>query len=51
MTKLLAGIFVGVFLGSLACELLSRNNPAFLEKIRKMAEDTAEVGVTGHMEW
>ena len=41
MTKLLAGIFFGVFIGSLAFELINRRNPELLEKARKFAKDTA----------
>jgi hypothetical protein len=42
MTKLFAGLFLGVFMGTLAYELINRNNPDFIENIRKKAAETMD---------
>jgi hypothetical protein len=35
MIKILAGVFLGVFVGALGYELVNRNNPEAIDKIRK----------------
>jgi hypothetical protein len=37
MIKLLSGVFVGVFMGALVYEIINRENPEWLEKIRNLA--------------
>ena len=36
MSKILAGVFVAVFVGALACEILNKSNPALTQKIKYM---------------
>ena len=40
MIKILAGVFVGVFIGTLGYELLNRSNPEAIQKIRKKVSET-----------
>ncbi len=39
MFKLLAGVFVGVFVGALIYEIANRKNPELIEKIRDKAAE------------
>jgi len=36
MSKILAGIFVAVFVGALACEILNKSKPELTQKIKYM---------------
>jgi hypothetical protein len=42
MTKILVGVFLGVFIGALGYELVSRNNPETIEKIRKKVSEKVD---------
>jgi hypothetical protein len=42
MTKILVGIFLGVFIGTLGYELVSRNNPEAIERIRKKVSEKVD---------
>ena len=41
MIKLLSGVFIGVFLGALAFEIISRSKPGLIKSIEDKARDTA----------
>lgn len=42
MIKILAGVFLGVFIGTLGYELVNRNNPELIQKIRRRVSETLE---------
>ena len=42
MIKILAGVFVGVFIGTLGYELVNRNNPELVKKVRQRISETLE---------
>lgn len=42
MTKTLVGVFIGVFLGALGYELLNRNNPEAIQKIRQRVAEKVD---------
>jgi len=39
MSKLLIGVFMGVFLGAMAYEFLNRTKPELMKKIREKASE------------
>jgi hypothetical protein len=42
MSKVLATIFLGVFVGALTYEILRRVNPEFIERVEAKAADTMD---------
>lgn len=51
MSKILAGIFLGVFVSALAYEMLERSNPELLKKVReKISGKLDEFLETGEIE-
>ncbi len=42
MTKTLVGVFIGGFLGALGYELLNRNNPEAIQKIRQRVAEKVD---------
>ena len=42
MLKVMAGVFMGVFVGALAYEIISRENPELLQKVRDFVCRTEE---------
>ena len=42
MIKILAGVFVGVFIGTLGYELVNRSNPELIKKVKQMVSETLE---------
>ena len=42
MIKILAGVFVGVFIGTLGYELVKRNNPELIHKVRRKVSETLD---------
>ncbi|MBF0520058.1 MAG: hypothetical protein HQK92_10065 [Nitrospirae bacterium] len=39
MAKAMIGIFLGVFAGAIAYEVVKRNNPVFLEKLKNKVRE------------
>ncbi|QWR78094.1 hypothetical protein [Candidatus Magnetomonas plexicatena] len=39
MSKIMIGIFLGVFTGAIALEVIKRNNPVFLEKLKNKVRE------------
>lgn len=45
MQKILVGVFVGIFVGALAVEVLNRKKPGLAKEIEKKAKDTVDAFV------
>lgn len=42
MSKVMIGVFSGIFIGAVIYELLNRTSPAFIQKIEKMASNKVD---------
>jgi hypothetical protein len=42
MSKILIGVFLSVFIGSIAYEILARSNPELLEKLKEVTNGKIE---------
>ena len=39
MSKVLVGVFAGIFIGAVVYELVNRTNPELIQKLEKMTSD------------